>query len=386
MKLPIYLDYASTTPVDQRVADKMMEFLTTNGIFGNAAAKSHRFGWKAEEAINISRNQIAKVINADPREIIFTSGATESNNLAIKGTAQFFKSKGKHIITSNIEHKSVLNTCNYLEKKGFKITYLKCSSTGMISIDELQSVLNNDTILVSIMHVNNEIGIIQDIANIGELCNKHNIIFHVDAAQSICKIPIDLQLLKVDLMSFSAHKTYGPKGIGALYIRRNLHAQIEVQIHGGGQERGIRSGTLPVHQIVGMAEAYNLTNKIIKTEAMNTKILRDRLWQGISALDNVSVNGDLKYSTPNILNVSFGDIDGESLILALKDLAVSSGSACISANFQASYVLRALGLTEELAYNSIRFSIGKFTTLDEIDYAVALIKKSVDCLRTNPLF
>ncbi|PPI88928.1 IscS subfamily cysteine desulfurase [Candidatus Pantoea edessiphila] len=380
MKLPIYLDYASTTPVDLRVANKMMHFLTIDGIFGNPSSRSHRFGWKAEEAINIARSQIAEVVNTDPKEIIFTSGATESNNLAIKGTAQFFKKKGKHIITSSIEHKSVLDTCNYLENKGFKITYLKCSNKGIISIDELQSALNKETILVSIMHVNNEIGIIQDIAAIGELCYKYNIIFHVDAAQSVCKLPIDLNKLKIDLMSLSAHKIYGPKGVGALYVRNNPYNKIEAQMHGGGHERGIRSGTLPVHQIVGMGEAYSIANKILKTENIHTKFLRDRLWNGINKLDNVSINGDLKFSISNILNVSFNNIDGESLILALKDLAISSGSACISTDFKTSYILLSLGLSEELASSSFRFSIGRFTTKEEIDYAISLINKSVTCL------
>ncbi|PPI88265.1 IscS subfamily cysteine desulfurase [Candidatus Pantoea edessiphila] len=385
MKLPIYLDYASTTPVDLRVANKMMKFLTIDGIFGNSASKSHLFGWKAEEAINIARNQVAQVINSDPREIIFTSGATESNNLAIKGTAQFFKKKGKHIITTNIEHKSVLDTCNYLENKGFNLTYIKCSNKGIISIEQLENVLSNDTILVSISHVNNEIGTIQDIRSIGELCHKHKITFHVDAAQSVCKLPIDLNKLKIDLMSFSAHKVYGPKGIGALYVRKKPYRQIEPQIHGGGHERGIRSGTLPVHQIVGMGEAYRIANKAIEKEAIQIKSLRNRFWQGINKLDNISLNGDLNHSLPNIINVNFGNTDGESLILALKDLAISSSSACISATLEPSYVLLALGLHEKLAYNSLRFSIGRFTTEKEIDYAILLIKKSLSYLYKNHL-
>ncbi|MBK4775519.1 IscS subfamily cysteine desulfurase [Candidatus Pantoea edessiphila] len=386
MKLPIYLDYASTTPVDTRVADKMMKFLTKNGVFGNPASRSHFFGWQAEEAINIARNQIARVINVDPQEIIFTSGATESNNLAIKGTSQFFTKKGKHIITSTIEHPSVLDTCNYLEKNGFRITYLKCSNKGIISIDELKSSLSNDTILVSIIHVNNEIGIIQDIASIGEICHKHNIIFHVDASQSICKLPIDLSKLKVDLMSLSSHKIYGPKGIGALYIRKKPYRQIEAQIHGGGHERKIRSGTLPVHQIIGMGEAYRIASECIKEDAIYIKNLRDRFWQGINTLDNVFINGDLDYSIYNIINIRFSNIDIESLILALKDIAISSGSACTSAHLEASYILRALGLSEAMAHNSIRFSIGRFTTEEEIDYSIYLIKKSVSYLSINHLF
>ncbi|MXP50830.1 IscS subfamily cysteine desulfurase [Pantoea sp. SoEX] len=380
MKLPIYLDYASTTPVDERVANKMMQYLTKDGIFGNSASRSHCFGWKAEEAINIARSQIAKVVNSDPREIIFTSGATESNNLAIKGTAQFFETKGQHIITSVIEHKSVLDTCNYLENKGFQITYLPCSKKGFISVDELKSSLKEETILVSIIHVNNEIGTIQDIVNIGEICHKYNIMFHVDASQSICKLPINLNKLKVDLMSFSAHKIYGPKGIGALYVRKKPYHQIATQIHGGGHERGIRSGTLPVHQIVGMGEAYRIANKYIKKESIYLRNLRNKFWQEICTLDNVSINGDLQNSIGNIINIRFNNIDSESLILALKDLAISSGSACTSAYLEASYILRALGLSEEMAHNSIRFSIGRFTTIEEIDYAISLIKKSVSYL------
>ncbi|MBD8196877.1 IscS subfamily cysteine desulfurase [Pantoea agglomerans] len=381
MKLPIYLDYAATTPADPRVASKMMQFLTLDGTFGNPASRSHRFGWQSEEAVDVARNQIAELVNADPREIIFTSGATESDNLAIKGAAHAHQARGKHIITSQTEHKAVLDSCQQLEREGFAVTYLTPAANGIISPDQLRAALRDDTILVTLMHVNNETGVIQDIAAFGELCREREILFHVDATQSVGKLPIDLSQLPVDLMSFSAHKLYGPKGIGALYVRRKPRVQIAAQIHGGGHERGMRSGTLPVHQIVGMGEAYRIAAEERETEMARLQTLRDRLWQGISTLPDVTLNGDLQQSAPNILNLSFADVEGESLIMALKDLALSSGSACTSASLEPSYVLRALGLSEELAHSSLRFSLGRFTTEEEIDYAIALVQKSVTRLR-----
>lgn len=381
MKLPIYLDYAATTPADPRVASKMMQFLTLDGTFGNPASRSHRFGWQSEEAVDVARNQVAELVNADPREIVFTSGATESDNLAIKGAAHFHQARGKHIITSKTEHKAVLDSCEQLEREGFDVTYLTPAANGIITLDALRAALRDDTVLVSIMHVNNEIGVIQDIAAMGELCRERDILFHVDATQSVGKLPIDLSKLNVDLMSFSAHKVYGPKGIGALYVRRKPRIQIAAQIHGGGHERGMRSGTLPVHQIVGMGEAYRIAHEEREQEMARLQQLRDRLWQGLSVLDNVYVNGDLQQSSANILNVSFANVDGESLIMALKDLALSSGSACTSASLEPSYVLRALGLSDELAHSSLRFSLGRFTTEEEIDYAITLVQKSVTRLR-----
>ncbi|UOV19224.1 IscS subfamily cysteine desulfurase [Pantoea agglomerans] len=381
MKLPIYLDYAATTPADPRVASKMMQFLTLDGTFGNPASRSHRFGWQSEEAVDVARNQIAELVNADPREIIFTSGATESDNLAIKGAAHAHQARGKHIITSQTEHKAVLDSCQQLEREGFAVTYLTPAANGIISPDQLRAALRDDTILVTLMHVNNETGVIQDIAAFGELCREREILFHVDATQSVGKLPVDLSQLPVDLMSFSAHKLYGPKGIGALYVRRKPRVQIAAQIHGGGHERGMRSGTLPVHQIVGMGEAYRIAAEERETEMARLQTLRDRLWQGISTLPDVTLNGDLQQSAPNILNLSFADVEGESLIMALKDLALSSGSACTSASLEPSYVLRALGLSEELAHSSLRFSLGRFTTEEEIDYAIALVQKSVTRLR-----
>ncbi|WP_409074743.1 IscS subfamily cysteine desulfurase [Pantoea sp. C3] len=381
MKLPIYLDYAATTPADPRVASKMMQFLTLDGTFGNPASRSHRFGWQSEEAVDVARNQVSELVNADPREIVFTSGATESDNLAIKGAAHFHQARGKHIITSKTEHKAVLDSCEQLEREGFDVTYLTPAANGIITLDALRAALRDDTVLVSIMHVNNEIGVIQDIAAMGELCRERDILFHVDATQSVGKLPIDLSKLNVDLMSFSAHKIYGPKGIGALYVRRKPRIQIAAQIHGGGHERGMRSGTLPVHQIVGMGEAYRIAHEEREQEMARLQQLRDRLWQGLSVLDNVYLNGDLQQSSANILNVSFANVDGESLIMALKDLALSSGSACTSASLEPSYVLRALGLSDELAHSSLRFSLGRFTTEEEIDYAIALVQKSVTRLR-----
>ncbi|MFC3396415.1 IscS subfamily cysteine desulfurase [Brenneria rubrifaciens] len=381
MKLPIYLDYSATTPVDARVAEKMMQFLTLDGTFGNPASRSHRFGWQAEESVDIARNQIAELVGADPREIVFTSGATESDNLAIKGAASFNQMKGKHIITSKTEHKAVLDTCQQLEREGYEVTYLAPQRNGIIDLNELASAMRDDTVLVSIMHVNNEIGVIQDIAAIGDMCRSRGIIFHVDATQSVGKLPIDLSQLKVDLMSFSGHKIYGPKGIGALYVRRNPRVRIDAQMHGGGHERGMRSGTLPVHQIVGMGEAYRIAKEEMATEMARLRVLRDRLWRGINDIEEVYLNGDIEQGAPNILNASFNYVEGESLILSLKDLAVSSGSACTSASLEPSYVLRALGMNDGLAYSSIRFSLGRFTTEEEIDYAIELVRKSISRLR-----
>ncbi|MFE0585324.1 IscS subfamily cysteine desulfurase [Pantoea vagans] len=381
MKLPIYLDYAATTPADPRVASKMMQFLTLDGTFGNPASRSHRFGWQSEEAVDVARNQIAELVNADPREIVFTSGATESDNLAIKGAAHAHQARGKHIITSQTEHKAVLDSCQQLEREGFIVTYLTPTANGIISPEQLRAALRDDTILVTLMHVNNETGVVQDIAAFGELCREREILLHVDATQSVGKLPIDLSQLPVDLMSFSAHKLYGPKGIGALYVRRKPRVQIAAQIHGGGHERGMRSGTLPVHQIVGMGEAYRIAAEERETEMARLQALRDLLWQGISTLPDVTLNGDPHQRAPNILNISFADVEGESLIMALKDLALSSGSACTSASLEPSYVLRALGVSEELAHSSLRFSLGRFTTEEEIDYAIALVQKSVTRLR-----
>ncbi len=381
MKVPIYLDYAATTPADPRVAQKMVQFLTLDGTFGNPASRSHRFGWQAEEAVDVARNQVAELIGADPREIVFTSGATESDNLAIKGAADLQQEKGKHIITSQTEHKAVLDTCIQLEREGFEVTYLAPQADGIITLQQLQDAMRDDTILVSIMHVNNETGVVQDIAAIGELCQSRGVLFHVDATQSVGKLPVDLSELKVDLMSFSAHKLYGPKGIGGLYVRRKPRIRIAAQIHGGGHERGMRSGTLPVHQIVGMGEAYRIAKEEMSSESARLNLLRRTLWAGLSEIDEVYLNGSLEQSAPNILNVSFAHVDGESLIMALKDLALSSGSACTSASLEPSYVLRALGLSEELAHSSLRFSLGRFTTGEEIEYAIELVRKSITRLR-----
>ncbi|CFR06805.1 cysteine desulfurase [Yersinia massiliensis] len=387
IKTPIYLDYAATTPVDPRVAEKMMQYLTLDGIFGNPASRSHKFGWQAEEAVDIARNDIAALVGADPREIVFTSGATESDNLAIKGAANFYQKKGKHIITCKTEHKAVLDTCRQLEREGFEVTYLAPQPNGIIDLKQLEAAMREDTILVSIMHVNNEIGVVQDIAEIGEMCRSRGIIFHVDATQSVGKLPIDLSKLKVDLMSFSAHKVYGPMGIGALFVRRKPRIRIEAQQHGGGHERGMRSGTLPVHQIAGMGEAYRIAKEEMESEAARLRSLRLRLWNGLKDIEEVYLNGDLENGAPGILNVSFNYVEGESLIMALKDLAVSSGSACTSASLEPSYVLRALGMNDELAHSSIRFSLGRFTTEEEIDYAIALVRKSIGRLRDlSPLW
>jgi len=388
MKRQIYLDYSATTPVDERVAAKMMECLTFDGNFGNPASRSHSYGWMAEEAVETARQQVAELVNADPREIVWTSGATESNNLAIKGAAHFYHSKGKHIITSKIEHKAVLDTCRQLEREGFEVTYLDPEpGTGMITPAMVEAALRPDTILVSLMHVNNEIGTITDIAAIGELTRSRKILLHVDAAQSTGKLPIDLANTQVDLMSFCAHKTYGPKGIGALFVRRNPRVRLEAQIHGGGHERGFRSGTLATHQIVGMGEAFRIAREEGAAEQERLMGLRNRLWAGLSGLEQVFINGSMEYRIAGNLNVSFNFVEGESLIMALKDLAVSSGSACTSASLEPSYVLRALGLSDELAHSSIRFTIGRFTTEADIDYVIAHASQAVNRLRDlSPLW
>lgn len=387
MKLPIYLDYSATCPVDPRVAEKMMQCLTLDGNFGNPASRSHRFGWQAEEAIDEARNNIADLIGADPREIVFTSGATESNNLAIKGAAHFYVKQGKHIITSKTEHKAVLDTCRHLESEGYEVTYLEPQSNGLFTLQQIEAAMRPDTILVSIMHVNNEIGVIQDLAAIGELCRARKILFHVDAAQSAGKIEIDVDAMKIDLLSLSAHKVYGPKGIGALYVRRKPRVRLEAQMHGGGHERGMRSGTLPTHQIVGMGEAFRIAKLEMADESVRIKALRDRLYNGLKDIEQVFVNGSIEHRVAGNLNISFAYVEGESLMMALKDLAVSSGSACTSASLEPSYVLRALGLNDELAHSSIRFSIGRFTTEEEIDYAIGLIRNSIGKLRDlSPLW
>ncbi|MGL4381541.1 MAG: IscS subfamily cysteine desulfurase [Vibrio sp.] len=387
MKLPIYLDYSATCPVDPRVAEKMVQYMTMDGTFGNPASRSHRYGWQAEEAVDTAREQIAALLNADPREIVFTSGATESDNLAIKGVAHFYNKQGKHIITSKTEHKAVLDTMRQLEREGFEVTYLDPQTNGLIDLAKLEAAMRDDTILVSIMHVNNEIGVIQDIAAIGELCRARKVVFHVDAAQSAGKVAIDVQALKVDLISLSAHKIYGPKGIGTLYVRRKPRIRLEAQMHGGGHERGFRSGTLPTHQIVGMGEAFRIAKDELQHDYQHALALRERLLAGIKDMEAVTINGDLEQRVPHNLNVSFAFVEGESLLMALKDLAVSSGSACTSASLEPSYVLRALGLNDELAHSSIRFSFGRFTTEADIDYAIELIRVAVDKLRDmSPLW
>ena len=387
MKLPIYLDYSATTPVDPRVAEKMMACLTPDGNFGNPASRSHLFGWKAEEASETARRQVAELIGADPREIVWTSGATESDNLAIKGVAHFYHKKGKHIITSKIEHKAVLDTCRQLEREGYEVTYLTPGSDGLITPQMVADALRDDTILVSLMHVNNEIGTITDIAAIGELTRKHGVLFHVDAAQSAGKLPIDMAEMKVDLMSLCGHKMYGPKGVGALYVRRKPRVRIEAQIHGGGHERGMRSGTLATHQLVGMGEACAIAQASMQEEHKRLTELRDRFWSQISDMEEVHINGSVEQRYPGNLNVSFAFVEGESLLMSLKDLAVSSGSACTSASLEPSYVLRALGLNDEMAHSSIRFSFGRFTTDEEVDYAAAQARVAVEKLRElSPLW
>lgn len=387
MKLPIYLDYSATTPVDPRVAEKMAACLTNTGNFGNPASRSHSFGWQAEAAVEEARGHVAGLLNADPREIVWTSGATESDNLAIKGCAHFNQKKGKHIITSKIEHKAVLDTCRQLEREGFEVTYLNPDVEGIIQPEMVEEAIREDTTVVSLMHVNNEIGTINDIASIGEICRRHKVFFHVDAAQSAGKVDIDVESMKVDMLSMSAHKIYGPKGIGALYVRRKPRVRIEAQMHGGGHERGMRSGTLATHQIVGMGEAFRIAKEDMAEDNKHTLALRNRLWDGISDMEEVHVNGSLRQRVAGNLNVSFSFVEGESLIMALKDLAVSSGSACTSASLEPSYVLRALGLDDEQAHSSIRFSIGRFTTEEEIDFAVVKIRDAVDKLRElSPLW
>lgn len=387
MKLPIYLDYSATCPVDPRVAEKMVQCMTMDGNFGNPASRSHRYGWQAEEAVDTAREQIADLLNADPREIVFTSGATESDNLAIKGAAHFYQKQGKHVITCKTEHKAVLDTMRQLEREGFEVTYLEPETNGLIDLNKLEAAMRDDTVLVSIMHVNNEIGVIQDIRAIGELCRARKIVFHVDAAQSAGKLPIDVQAMKVDLISLSAHKIYGPKGIGALYVRRKPRIRLEAQMHGGGHERGFRSGTLATHQIVGMGEAFRIAKEEMQKDYEHAVALRDRMLNGISDMEAVTINGDLKQRLPNNLNISFAFVEGESLLMSLKDIAVSSGSACTSASLEPSYVLRALGLNDELAHSSIRFSFGRFTTEEEVDYAIELIRVAVNKLRDmSPLW
>lgn len=385
VKTPIYLDYSATTPVDERVVEKMVPYLREK--FGNPASRSHVFGWETEKAVEAAREEVAALVNCDPKEIVWTSGATESDNLAIKGVAHFYQSKGKHLITVKTEHKAVLDTMRELERQGFEVTYLVPEDDGLLDLDKLRAALRPDTILVSVMHVNNEIGVIQDIAAIGELCREKGVLFHVDAAQSTGKVAIDLKTLKVDLMSFSAHKTYGPKGIGALYVRRKPRVRLEAQMHGGGHERGMRSGTLATHQIVGMGEAFRLAREEMGAENERIRMLRDRLWAGLNTMDEVYLNGDLVQRVPHNLNVSFNFVEGESLIMAIKELAVSSGSACTSASLEPSYVLRALGRSDELAHSSIRFSIGRYTTVEEIDYTVELLKAKIGKLRDmSPLW
>ena len=387
MKLPIYLDYSATTPVDPRVAEKMAGCLTLDGAFGNPASRSHVFGWKADELVNDARQNVAALINADPKEIVWTSGATESDNLGIKGAAHFYQRKGKHIITCKTEHKAVLDACRQLEREGYELTYLDPEENGLIDLGKLEAAMRDDTILVSIMHVNNEIGVIQDIEAIGNLTRARGIVFHVDAAQSAGKVEIDVKSLDVDLMSFSAHKIYGPKGIGALYVRRKPRARIEAQMHGGGHERGMRSGTLAVHQIVGMGEAFRIANEEMAQENARILGLRNRLWNGLKDMEEVYLNGDAEHRVSGNLNVSFNFVEGESLIMALKDIAVSSGSACTSASLEPSYVLRAIGRSDELAHSSIRFSIGRFTTEEEVDYTIELVKNKVAKLRElSPLW
>jgi len=381
------MDYSATTPVDKRVAEKMAKYLTLEGDFGNAASRSHYYGWQAEKAVDEARSQVANLVGADPREIVWTSGATESDNLAIKGIANFYHKRGKHIITLKTEHKAVLDTCRQLERDGFEVTYLEPLSNGLLDINVFKDAIREDTILASIMHVNNEIGVIQDIQSIGNVCREHKIFFHVDAAQSAGKIPIDLGSLPVDLMSFSAHKIYGPKGIGALYVSRKPRVRLEAQMHGGGHERGMRSGTLATHQIVGMGEAFAIAEKEMLEESKKIKQLRERLLEGFSDMEEVVINGDIEQRVPGNLNISFNYVEGESLMMAISDVAVSSGSACTSASLEPSYVLRALGLSDELAHSSIRFSIGRFTTEKDVDDAIRLVREKVKKLRDlSPLW
>lgn len=384
---PIYLDYSSTTPIDKRVAEKMMHYMTMEGEFGNPASRSHAYGWESEAAVEEARKQVADLINADPREIVWTSGATESNNLAIKGAAHFYSKKGKHIITCKTEHKAVLDTCRQLEREGFEVSYLDPNENGLVDLAKLEAAIRPDTTLISIMHVNNEIGVIQDVAAIAKLAHKHKVIFHTDAAQSAGKITVDVKDMDIDLLSLSAHKIYGPKGVGALFVRRKPRIRLEAQMHGGGHERGMRSGTLAVHQIVGMGEAFRIAREEMPEESARILRLRNRLLEGFKDMEEVYVNGDLKHRVPGNINISFNFVEGESLIMALKDLAVSSGSACTSASLEPSYVLRALGRNDELAHSSIRFSIGRFTTEQDVDRAIELVRSNIDRLRElSPLW
>ena len=387
MRAPVYFDYAATTPVDPRVAQKMSECLMAEGNFGNPASRSHKFGWEAEEAVELARQQVADLLHCDPREIVWTSGATESDNLAIKGVAQFYKTRGKHIVTSKIEHKAVLDPCRHLEKEGFEVTYLEPGEDGLITPQQVADAIREDTTLVSIMHVNNEIGVVNDIAGIGEICREAKVFFHVDAAQSAGKMPIDLSQLKVDLMSLSAHKMYGPKGVGVLFVSRKPRVRLEAQMHGGGHERGMRSGTLATHQLVGMGEACRIAGAEMQEEGTRILKLRERLWDGLREMEEVYANGDLNAHIPGIINMSFNFVEGESLIMSLPELAVSSGSACTSASLEPSYVLRALGMNDELAHSSLRFSIGRFTTEADVDQAIDQVRQAVEKLRDlSPLW
>jgi len=385
MQLPVYLDYSATTPVDPRVVEAMVPWLGQR--FGNPASRSHAYGWDAEQAVEQAREHVAALVGCDVRELVWTSGATESINLAVKGAASFYKDKGRHLITVKTEHKATLDTMRELEREGFEVTYLDVQDTGLIDLEQFEAALRKDTVLASVMFVNNEIGVIQDIAALGRLCRERGVLFHVDSAQATGKVEIDLNRLPVDLMSFSAHKSYGPKGVGALYVQRKPRIRIEAQIHGGGHERGMRSGTLPTHQIVGMGEAFRIAGAEMATENERIRMLRDRLYRGIMALEEVYINGDMDRRVPHNLNASFNYVEGESLIMAVKDLAVSSGSACTSASLEPSYVLRALGRSDELAHSSIRFSVGRFTTEEEVDFAVALLRDKVGRLREmSPLW
>ncbi|MDA8876628.1 IscS subfamily cysteine desulfurase [Candidatus Thioglobus sp.] len=387
MLTPTYMDYSSTTPVDARVAKKMAKFLTMEGDFGNPASRSHFYGWQAEKAVDEARSQVADLVGADPREIVWTSGATESNNLAIKGIAHFYEKRGKHIITLKTEHKAVLDTCRQLEREGFEVTYLDPLPNGLLDMDVFKKTIREDTILASIMHVNNEIGVIQDLQAIGDICRENKVFFHVDAAQSVGKLEINLESLPVDLMSFSAHKIYGPKGMGALYVSRKPRVRLEAQMHGGGHERGMRSGTLATHQIVGIGEAFAIAKAEMKDEGIRVQKLRDRLLAGFSDMEEVVVNGDLDQRISGNLNISFNYVEGESLMMAISDVAVSSGSACTSSSLEPSYVLRALGLTDELAHSSIRFSVGRYTTEKDVDDAITLVREKVQKLRDlSPLW
>ena len=387
LTIPIYLDYSSTTPVDPRVAAKMSECLTKEGVFGNPASRSHSFGWESEKLIDEARGHVAKLIKANKKEIVWTSGATESDNLAIKGAAHFYKEKGNHLITLTTEHKAVLDTMRHLETEGFEVTYMNPKDNGLVDIDELKSLIKPTTTVISIMHVNNEIGVIQDLETIGKICRDNKIVFHVDAAQSPGKVDIDVDKYNIDLLSLSAHKVYGPKGIGALYVRRKPRIRLQPQMHGGGHERGFRSGTLPTHQVVGMGEAFRIAEEEMESDNKRISILKDKLWNGLNSIEEIYLNGDMKQRIPGNLNVSFNFVEGESLIMAIKDMAVSSGSACTSASLEPSYVLRALGRSDELAHSSLRISIGKYTTEEEIDYSVSLIKEAVAKLRElSPLW